>query len=137
MGYASRYTGEIRIDPPLSWWSIRDSEYVPGRNGRTASCVRFNIVETTEDTDDGVLLKRSAIGIMVCPEEHSHYEVERCVNEIVTGYEANFSGFLEGIGEDGERWRIAVVDRGDLDGVHVERFEPVITWPIEAQGGAS
>lgn len=134
MGYTSRYSGDIRIDPPLTWAEIRDSPHLPSGARCAHTCVRLILEETVQDTDEGVLTKRSAVGIEVCSEAHNHYRVLDEVNAIVSQHEANYSGYLEARGEDGDQWRISVVDRGDIDGVHVERFEPVITWPVEAEG---
>lgn len=134
MGYTSRVTGDIRIDPPLPWSEIRNSPYLPGGTGFTRACVRFILDETTVDTDEGVLTKRSAIAIEACTSSHKHYEMQDAVNEIVTQHEATFTGYFELTGEDGEQWRLAPVDRGDINGVHIERFEPTITWPAEAEG---
>ena len=58
MGYYTRVTGELRIEPPLTWAEFKDSPFLQGGpNDDTDYNVCLKTTEETVDTDDGQLVR--------------------------------------------------------------------------------
>lgn len=53
MGYNTRYTGAIGIEPPLTWAEIKDSPYLPETAKDTWPDVKLRVIEQTTETDEG------------------------------------------------------------------------------------
>lgn len=62
MSYDSRVTGRIEIQPPLRWSVVRDSKFLPTTGSKVD--VRYEVIETAEGTDDGVILRRTAVAVV-------------------------------------------------------------------------
>jgi hypothetical protein len=118
--------GAIVIDPPIVWttvacpaaWLAIDHDGGPWRDAL------LRVVETQEDTPDGVLIRRALDAIV--PASLLGHDLLEQVQEIVDRFGAGrtFSGHLECIYAGGEDvWRIAI-----RDGRAVE-IRP--TWPDE------
>lgn len=131
MGYLSRYTGRIEIDPPLPWKLFKGSPSHPRPGFR--SDVRL-VVEVHEvETDEGLMLRQRAIAVEPASEDSfkgydmvEHLQAVVDLTDAVMGLTA-FTGRIDAVGEDGAQWRIKVVNG------RVRRFEPVITWPAESE----
>lgn len=131
MGYYSRFTGRIDIDPPVPWGLIKDSPSYPGPD--FDSDARLLIEEDRVDTDEGLMIKRRAIAIVPASEEpFKGYRMEENIQAVVdlTGGVmglTTFIGHIGATGADGEQWRVKVVDRKAV------RFEPAVVWPAESE----
>lgn len=133
MSYHTRFTGEIIIDPQLTWAQIKDSPFLPenarvgGGRGRD---LMFNVVTAERDTDDGTLTVRVAVGLVSTWEgEARGYDIEAHLQEAVDAFPGH--QFLGRIDAEGERsadiWRLKVVDG------RATRFDPAIVWPEESE----
>jgi hypothetical protein len=127
MSTPSRYDGRIDIDPPLPWGLIKDSPSYPGA-GLDAD-VKLVIEEHETDTDDGVIIRRRAVAIV--PATDGSFKGYRMVEHIQAIIDAagprTFRGYIEAVSEEGDRWRIAVVDG------RAQEFLPTLTWPAECE----
>lgn len=128
MGYYSRMDGRIDIDPPLPWMLFKDS---PARRGnpRFDSDVALVVEVEAIETEDGVLTKQRAVAVEPTTGDSikHYYPVEhlQAVVELAPG--RRFTGHLEAVGEDGEHWRVKVID-----GVARE-IRPVMAWPEDGE----
>jgi hypothetical protein len=140
MGYYSRFTGSIDIDPPLPWGLIKDHPALPANNAarrsREGSIVL--ILETEEvETEDGTLVKRRAVAIEPMTDDSmTAYNIAEEIQSVVdlarphhdSGRKAtSFTGRIDRLGEDGERERFKVIDG------KVRAFTPELVWPEEAE----
>lgn len=120
MGYNTRVTGEMRIDPPLTAAEIREWEAVPDRD------VKLSIQEETIIVDEGELTKRTAAALVPAwGEPFKAYGIVDHVQAFLTmfGGERLF-GYFECSGEDDEDlWRLHVIDG------KATKIEPQIVWP--------
>lgn len=129
MGYQTTISGEIRIEPPLTWPEIKSN---PAYQGTTA--VRLDIDEQSIDTPEGELISRSASSLSAAFE--GPYKAYGLLSQVQAAVEAapghTFTGHLECSGEDrDDLWRLVV-----RNGTAV-KVEPTIVWPDDAEGGAS
>ncbi len=131
MGTLSRYDGRIDIDPPLPWSLIKDSPSY-ARAGFNSD-VRLVIEQDEIDTEDGFTIKRRAVAIVPASEDSfKGYDMVAHVQAVVDlaregGHDAKFSGYIEAVSEEGDRWRIAVVHG------QAREFLPTLTWPAECE----
>lgn len=133
MGYTSSATGTITITPPLRWGDIKDSPYLPGRVNHDDNWrdVAYVVAETTVDTDHGRLTTEVATGIgPVDPDESmKRYAFVAQLQELVSAHpDRTFTGAVEFLGEDGERWRHVV------RGGQVVEQKPRLVWPDDDAG---
>lgn len=137
MGYCTRFFGEIRIDPPISWSRIKDSPFArKGSNGWWERDLKFHIVEETTDVSDergeGTLIRREAVAIVTSEEDDSRgYNIVEHLQQVVTAYGEGrtFTGRLYAEGEEaGDLWRLEVHDGRAV------RVEPRIVWPDGSEG---
>lgn len=134
MGYSSRLSGKFEIvpAPPKSLFD-ENKLYADStvRWGWECVSVRFETESSTEVEADGTEVTRSRTKRVyievVCEEEHKHYYVEEMLRAVVSmlGSNRQYKGYFEGKGEDGDLWRLGIVD-----GV-VKDFRPMIVWPAE------
>ena len=131
MGYTTTVNGEIDITPPLSWQEIKASPFAPNDTHGDYN-VRLRIDETSIDTDDGTLLRRSAPALVPAWEEaFKAYHLVEHVQTAIDAFPGHlFSGRLECEGEDtGDLWRVVVRDGRAV------KVEPRIVWPDEPEVG--
>jgi hypothetical protein len=130
MGYYSRYTGRIDIDPPLTRKMFRDSPSYPGKNFR--SDVRLLVEVHEVETDEGLMLRERAFAVVPASEDSFQgYDMVEHLQAVVDLADPTvptaFTGRIDAVGADGEQWRIKVVDG------QVRRFEPIIVWPMDSE----
>lgn len=126
MGYNTRYTGAIGIEPPLTWAEIKDSPYLPETAEDTWPDVKLRVIEQTTETDECTLTRRYADAIVpVTDEPYKGYEIIATVQKIIDAHPAHtFSGRFDCEGEDaGDLWRLVVRDG------RATKAEPQIVWP--------
>lgn len=131
MGYYARVTGEIRIEPPLTWAEFKDSPfYDQGIAHDDRLDVRLDVTEETVNTDEGPLLRRTATALVAAWSDSykAYYIVEHTQKAIDAHPGHTFTGRLECKGEDGALWRV-IVRNG-----RAEQVEPRIVWPDEEDG---
>lgn len=131
MGYLTHFSGELRIDPPLTWAEIRDSQFTPERAESARLDVKIRIDEIDVDTDEGVMTRR--IGVALAPtyeDEMRGYNIVDHVQQFISAHPGHtVSGRLDCAGEDaGDLWRLEV-----HDGRAVE-VRPRIVWPDGTEG---
>lgn len=129
MGYYTRVTGEIRIEPPLTWQEFKDSRFLPGSpNDNGNYDVRLCVDEETVDTDEGQLVRKTASVVLPrWDDSFKAYNLVEHVQAVIDAFPGHtFSGRLECEGEDNtDMWRV-VVRNG-----HAVKVEPRIVWPDE------
>lgn len=128
MGYYTRVTGELQIEPPLNWAEIKDSEFAPERAKRTDLDVQLEVVEESVDTAEGELIRRTAASLVVrWPDSFKAYNLVDHVQWAIDAFPGHtFTGRLECEGEEnGDLWRVVIRDGRAL------RIEPRIVWPDE------
>lgn len=135
MGYNTRVDGEFAINPPLTWNEIKNSPFnQPGREGLWCAekiDLGLRVNETSVDTDDGPLLRRTASAlVMPYIDEYRAYtlieQVQQCI-DLFPGH--TFNGRLDCEGEEtGDLWRVVIRDGRAV------RVEPRIVWPDEEAG---
>lgn len=106
MGYYSRLSGEIQIDPPLRWSEIKDSRFLP----INADLVYRLTVECGED-DNGERTVVRAVAIKPATDQAwKHDDIPALLAEIVAEHpDRRYAGHLIRIGEeqgDVERYRV-------------------------------
>ena len=129
MGYYTSVTGEIAIQPPLTWKELKDSPF----NSLDASAtydVRLRVNVKTVDTDEGQLIHKTASAVL--PREEGPFTTYRLVEHVQAVIDAfpghTFTGRLECEGsEAGDLWRIVVRDGRAV------RVEPRIVWPDDKE----
>ncbi len=129
MGYYSRISGAISIEPALAWAEYRRHAAFLSAPDNYASVV-LRTHEEPREAEGGVMLIRWADGIVPATDESiKAYDAEDEVQAIVSAFRSGhtFSGYLEVSGED----------QGDLSRLYVRggrvvRVTPTVTWPVEA-----
>jgi len=132
MGIDSRFTGEIRISPPIPWTQVKDTPFSPlsPEVGRWNVDVKFETENTTVDTEDGQLVRRRAVAIVPLTDgSYKGYDILSHLGTIadVYGTAHTFSGYIEQQAETGELYRYAIVDGT------ARQYEPEIVWPEEVR----
>lgn len=119
MGYNTRFSGEILIDPPLTWAEIR--------RGPGLQDLRLRLVEDVQDTEDGRVTKVTAVAVApLTTDAYSGYAIEAELQALVDAHGAShqFLGYISADGADaGDMWRHSVVDAKAV------RITPRIVWP--------
>ena len=126
MGYNTRYTEAIGIEPPLTWAEIENSPYLPETAKDTWPDVKLRVIEQTTETDEGTLTRRYADAIVhVTDESYKGYEIIATVKKIIDAHPGHtFSVRFDCEGEEaGDLWRL-VVRCG-----RAAKVEPQIVWP--------
>lgn len=123
MGYESHWTGQVRIEPPLTWGEIKSSD-----------CPRFNdlalrLDEDTEDTLTGQIRIVTAPAVApLISGPFNGYDIETELQALIDAYPGHeFTGAIEArpLDPGGTPWRYAVQGRT------VVRQEPRTVWPGE------
>lgn len=121
MGYNTRVTGEMRIDPPLTAAEVREWEAINRHPD-----VKLRVEESTVIVDEGELIKRTAAALVPAWEEpFKAYSLEGDVQTFLNLFGVErLSGYFECSGEeDGDLWRLYIVDGKST------KVEPQIVWP--------
>lgn len=121
MGYEARFSGEIAITPPLTWAEIRTS---PGLED-----LRIRVHEDVTDTPAGQ--NRVLTGVAVAAAHDFPYGGYGMLSELEALARAHFrrhefAGFIEALGDEGDRWRITICDG------HAVRQVGRVAWEPEA-----
>jgi hypothetical protein len=123
MGYNTSVSGEIRIEPPLAWRDFKNSPFAG--NDRD---VTLHIEAETVDTDDGPLMRKTAVALVPTWEDsYKAYNLVEHVQEAIDAFpDRTFTGRLDCEGEEaGDLWRVVVRDRRAV------KVTPRIVWPEE------
>ncbi|MFG3439894.1 DUF6205 family protein [Nonomuraea sp. NPDC047897] len=127
MGYTSRLSGEITINPPIPWGELQGSPFVrTPDNDEWDRLTWLRLVEDTVETDDGTLIRKQAIAIR--PSEADELRVHGLDRDVQAIIDAHLGHTFEGLmlvrGEESpDIWRVSV-----QDGCAVEE-RPRIVWP--------
>jgi hypothetical protein len=128
MGYESHWTGEVRIQPPLSWAEIRAVKS-PGLHD-----VKLRLHEETEDTPTGQIRNVTAIAVQPATSgAFNGYSIQKELQALVDAHRSHeFTGSIEArpLDPGGTPWRYVIRDR------RVVRQEPRIVWTDEEAGDA-
>lgn len=123
MGYEARFTGEIGIDPPLTWAEL-DGDDSPVHTLRDLRVSTHEEVTSTATARMSVITGRAVTAAFGT---FAGYGMKEELQSLVDAFGAGrFTGHIEAVGEEGDRWRLAV-----RDGEAVQVY-PQITWPEEA-----
>jgi hypothetical protein len=132
MGYTTHVTGEFAIEPPLAWPEFKESEFAP--HNITDSYdpeLILRVDETSVDTDDGPLLRRTATALVMreIDEYRAYYLLDQVQKAIDSFPGHTFTGRLECEGkESADLWRVVIRDGRAV------KVEPRIVWPDEDGG---
>lgn len=130
MGYYTSVDGEITITPPLSWAEIKDSPFVPSHPSSDELDVNLVIDETSTDTDEGTLLRRSSSTLRPSSDEaFKAYHLIEHVQQAIDAFPGHeFTGRLTCEGEEaGDLWRVVIRDGRAV------KVTPRIVWPDDGQ----
>lgn len=133
MGSFANITGRIEITPPIPWKELSDSPYYRAFRDRTyPHGLLFDVVETTEDTDEGVLIRREAVAVIPFDSgELRGDDISDVLSAIAAkhGPGRTFTGRIEVWWPDHEfstlRYKIVGDDH------HVVEYSPQVVWPPE------
>lgn len=134
MSYYTSVDGVIEIEPPIPWGLIADSAYLPDRAWEADLAVKFQIVEETVTTADGVLIRKSATALLPVQEDPYRArqiieDVQRVLDEFGSVDGREFHGRFNCKGEsDSDIWRLEI---------HANRAVEVkarIVWPDGTEG---
>jgi hypothetical protein len=127
MGSTTHITGEIRIDPPITWVLVKDSEFVRETSDWTyTNDLRLRIVEESVETDEGTLTRRTADAVVEGGDERRAYDVVDELQRIVDQYGEGrtFTGRLDLTCRD-----YMTQSRLKVVGGRAVLFEPTLVWP--------
>ena len=130
MSYTTRFTDEIRIDPPIPFEDIEGQGFSNAeRHGQTKD-VSLKVVEEPIPGEPGGY-RRVAVAIVGLSGGFSCYDAIPDTQEIIDrwGEGRTFTGRLNASGEDaGDIWRLEIRDG------RVVKVEPRIVWPDGSEG---
>jgi hypothetical protein len=115
MGYDSRVTGELELDPPVPYKIFKNSPFYdlsPAYDKGDAPAVVFEVSSFEQDTDQGTLTIRQAIAIV--PGEEGWGKLYKIMEEVQAALDilpaaTKVTGYLQGRGEGThDVWRIYV-----------------------------
>lgn len=132
MGYYTRVTGEIYVDPPISWKDAHDTIWA--QQGQRGEELTLDLRSESESVEiDGELVevvRREFTHVRPTYDDaYKAYYTERNLQTLVDAFPGHeWSGYLEGEGEgegDGkpDLWRLYVRNG------QVVKVEPQIVWP--------
>lgn len=122
MGYESHWTGQVRIEPPLTWAEIKTSTS-PGLQD-----LKLLLDETVEDTPTGEIRTVTASVIEPLAGAYNGYIVQPELQTVIDAHPSHeFVGAIEArpLDPGGTPWRYVVQGRT------VVRQEPRTVWPGE------
>lgn len=130
MGYLTQVTGEIQITPPLTWKEIQEKGYQLGFPEECWTSVQVHIHEEEQNTDEGVLTRRTGITLIpACSEPYKAHSLVQHVQKIIDTFPGHeFTGYLECDGDEtGDLWRLYVKHR------EAYKVLPTIIWEEDAR----
>jgi hypothetical protein len=114
MGYYSRVSGSIRINPPLTWAECKATGLLVEANKNVDSDVRLEIETETRDTEDGVVTTHRGVALIPAWEDEAkYYRLDDSLSRAVAlaGGNHTFTGHLVREGEEqGDVERYSIVD---------------------------
>ena len=135
MGYTTYVTGEFAITPPLTWPEFKDSQFAEHNiDSPTEPDLVLRVDEQVADTDDGQLIRRTAVALAMRPiDEYRAYSLLESVQAAIDSFPGHtFTGRLECAGEEtGDLWRVVIRDG------RATEVRPVLTWPDENEGASA
>jgi hypothetical protein len=135
MGYITRFSGELAIEPPLTWAEIRDSDFSPDHFEANRLDVKIRVEEVTVDTVEGQMIRRSGGALIPAYEDEMRgYDIVEHVQRFIDTYGPahSLTGRFDCEGEEaGDIWRLVVHDGRAV------KVTPRIVWPdgTEEVGG--
>lgn len=133
MGYYTRISGEIHIDPPITYGELVAAEYdlselklrggwLPLDGGWE---IGFDVDREEVNTGEGVLTTYVTDTITPSDDETKAYNLTKCLEDVVATFgNHSFTGTLLCYGEEGgDIWRV-VVGNGEVLEQH-----PELRWP--------
>jgi len=132
MSYEITLTGEIQIEPPLSWRDVQGSVFleINAQHSKTGRQLRFVIEETQVETNEGTLIRKEAVALVPTFSNYGSPEtMQKHLQELVNAFpERIYTGRIDAEGEvNGDMWRLKVVNE-------VARvFRPEIVWEKESE----
>jgi Family of unknown function (DUF6205) len=137
MGYLTRITGRISIDPPLTYAEIKASglrtdDLCPGCEKRDTDLMIEICVSRVED-ECGIRVLYTGVALLpVSSDRFKAYGVNDEFKAFIERFRnKSFSGHLEGRGEDdGDIWRLVVVAGSP------RTLAPKLLWPKAEEGQA-
>jgi hypothetical protein len=125
VGYESHWTGEVRIEPPLTWSEIKNSRQSPGFED-----LKLRTIEQVEDTATGQVRTVTADAVVpMTAQAFNGYSIEAELQAAVDAHPGHeFAGAIEArpLEPGGTPWRYVVQER------RVIRQEPKLTWSGES-----
>jgi hypothetical protein len=124
VGYESHWTGEVRIEPPLTWAEIKNSRQSPGFQD-----LKLRLDEQVEDTETGQVRTVTAVAVETLAADrgaYNGYAIEEELQAVVDAHPSHeFTGAIEArpLDPGGTPWRYVIRDR------RVVRQEPRLVWP--------
>ena len=138
MGYSSTYQGTITFSRPLTFAEIKDSPFLATNAGRRDNDNEIELATNiiTTPTEQGLMQVISAYGVTVIDgdERRKHYSITEQLLELLEQVPADvrLRGYLEALGEDGDRWRLYAVREGA--DIRVHELHPRLIWPLALFG---
>jgi hypothetical protein len=132
MGYTTHVTGEFTIEPPLTWYEIKDSPFSPfppAGDDRIELVLRVD--EEVVETGDGPLMRRTAAALVMSEiDEYRAHGLLEVVQRAVDSFPSHtFTGRLDCEGaESADIWRVVIRDGRAV------KVKPRIVWPDEDGG---
>jgi hypothetical protein len=127
MGYTTRFSGELRIEPPLTWAEIRDSRFGPERAESERLDVKVRVEEAEVETDEGTMTRRAGVALVPTWEDEMRgYDIVEHVQSFLDSNAGThaLTGRLDCAGEDaGDIWRLEIHDGRAV------QVRPRIVWP--------
>jgi hypothetical protein len=128
MSYETRYSGEIRIDPPIPVEALEGTGFTPDRHNTMD--VALKVSEIPVDGIPGAF-RRMAVAVVPAMSRFSGYDIIAHLQRLLDlfGDGRAFTGRFGCAGEEaGDVWRLEV-----QDGRAVE-VRPRIVWPDGSEG---
>ena len=127
MGYYTTLSGELRIEPPLSWTEMKGSRYLEFEGENGFSVLKIDVLEREIEIDEGTLLKREGLRVVPYGDSTKAYNIKDNLNGIIAAFpDHRFVGCIEGDGEEqGDTWRLYVRSGNVIE------HKGVVSWPDE------
>ena len=134
MGYSTSYRGVLEIQPPLTWPEIqrtdawnRHLDHLDGNTFGTRLGTLLCVDEESVDTDEGVLVRRTASAVEIVGDELRHNEIVHQLHQLAAmfGDTHRFVGFIECEHDHPD----ALPSRLRIVGNVAQDDRPVLLWP--------
>jgi hypothetical protein len=109
MGYDTRHTGEIRIEPPIPYDELAGSPFLVEPRQVPERDLKLRVEEWPVRVNEETLYRRAAVAVMpISDSPYKGYEIEDHLRELVGAFPNHrFLGRLECHGaEAGDFWRL-------------------------------